>query len=141
MSAGTGLAPFISMLPELAGRRVVVAHGVSYRAELAYRARLEGLAAERPDFIYAPTVSRPRAPENAGWSGLVGRVERVLAGLWDELGLTPDSTVAYLCGNPDMVEASREALLGLGLNPADIVHENYWAAGSPSPRPAPASAE
>jgi NAD(P)H-flavin reductase len=53
-------------------------------------------------------------------------VEQALASIVAEFGLQPATTVAYLCGNPDMVERSREVLLAAGL-PADaIVHENYW---------------
>jgi ferredoxin/flavodoxin---NADP+ reductase len=143
VSSGTGIAPFISMLSEVlvsgaAGRtagpaaalgpRVVVAHGVSYASELAYRDRLEHLATGDPRLAYIPTVSRPDAPENAGWAGRTGRVESILAGICEDLQLDPSGTVAYLCGNPDMVASSREVLVGLGL-PADaILHENYWVA-------------
>jgi ferredoxin-NADP reductase len=131
VSAGTGIAPFIAMASQLLGRidppQVVMAHGVSYEAELAYRDRLEALAASRPSFVYSPAVSRPDAPENDRWHGRTGRVERTLPGLWTELGLEAVTTVAYLCGNPDMVAAARRTLLELGL-PADaIYHENYWA--------------
>ncbi len=138
ISAGTGIAPFISMLPELvagepdsprnARPRVVLAHGVSYQQELAYRARLETLTARHPEFVYAPTVSRPGAPQNAGWSGRAGRVEAILPSIWGELALDPGDSVAYLCGNPDMVESSRDALLRLGMPAGAIVRENYWAA-------------
>ena len=138
VSAGTGLAPFISMLHELSGGkpavtdalrpRVVVVHGASYATELAYRPWLEDLAASNRGVTYVPTVSRPAAEANAGWSGRAGRVEQVLASIVAEFGLQPAATVAYLCGNPDMVERSREVLLAAGL-PADaIVHENYWVA-------------
>lgn len=138
VSAGTGIAPFISMIPELVGDegatgpeprpRVVVAHGVSYESELAYRPWLESLTGEHAALVYAPTVSRPDAPENSGWSGRVGRVERILPSLWAELGLAASDTVAYLCGNPDMVESSRRLLLELGMPAGAIIHENYWAA-------------
>jgi ferredoxin-NADP reductase len=138
ISAGTGIAPFISMLPELvagapgsppkARPRVVLAHGVSYQQELAYRTRLETLMARHPELVYAPTVSRPDAPQNAGWSGRTGRVERILPAIWAELALDPRDTIAYLCGNPDMVESSRDTLLRVGMPAGAIVHENYWAA-------------
>jgi ferredoxin-NADP reductase len=129
VSAGTGIAPFISMLNELIGTgvNVVVAHGVSYASELAYRPWLESIAAAHTEVLYVPTVSRPDAPQNAGWTGRSGRVERVLPEVWEELTLDSADTVAYLCGNPEMVERSRETLLARGLAADSIVHENYWA--------------
>jgi ferredoxin--NADP+ reductase len=144
VSSGTGIAPFISMIDELLIRgeagddnaqpraqsrpRVVVVHGVSYVAELAYRSRLEEAAFADPGLNYIPTVSRPDEPQNAGWMGRTGRVESALAGVCGELRLDASDAVAYLCGNPEMITRSREALRGLGF-PADaIVHENYWAA-------------
>jgi NAD(P)H-flavin reductase len=144
VSSGTGIAPFISMLDELfapraagreAGRdetsngpRVVVAHGVSYASELAYRDRLESAATSDPTLTYVPTVSRPSTPENDGWAGRTGRVESILAEMFDDLWLDPSDTVAYLCGNPEMVAASREVLLGKGLPAGAVIHENYWTA-------------
>jgi ferredoxin-NADP reductase len=129
VSAGTGIAPFISMLSRLSSTSisVVVVHGVSFEAELAYRPWLESLAAARPNVVYAPTVSRPDAPENAAWEGRSGRVEQVLAAVSTDLRVDPAATIAYLCGNPDMVERSRDVLRGLGLADADIIRENYWA--------------
>lgn len=129
VSAGTGIAPFISMLSRLSRTSitVVVAHGVSYEAELAYRPWLESLSSARSNFLYAPTVSRPDAPQNAAWAGRSGRVEQVLARICTDISVDPAATVAYLCGNPDMVERSRETLLNLGMADADIVRENYWA--------------
>ena len=144
VSSGTGIAPFISMIDELltrgqtgddhepplalSGPHVVVVHGVSYAAELAYRRRLEEAASADPGLAYIPTVSRPAEPENAGWMGRTGRVESALAGVCSQFRLDPTNSVAYLCGNPEMVERSREALRGLGFPVDAIVHENYWAA-------------
>jgi ferredoxin--NADP+ reductase len=135
VSSGTGIAPFISMLDELldssSGPRVVVAHGVSYASELAYRHRIEARAAVDSRLTYVPTVSRPAAPENAQWMGRHGRVESILARVCGELMLDPLDTVAYLCGNPEMVALSRETLRSLGF-PADaVIHENYWTATDP----------
>jgi ferredoxin-NADP reductase len=128
VSAGTGIAPFISMLSELIGHApTVVAHGVSHAPELAYRTWLESLAQNHSEMTYVPTVSRPNEAQSAGWAGRTGRVEQALPAIIEELRLEPGNTIAYLCGNPDMVERSREVLIEAGLPSDAIVHENYWA--------------
>ena len=135
VATGCGLAPFISMLRTLhddgASRAAVVVHGVSYVAEFGYRGLLEGW--ERSGTVplhYFPTISRPRAPENVGWSKRTGRVEAQLPSVLDDLGLSPANAVVYLCGNPEMVTASRELLAARGFS-ADSVHaELYWPAAA-----------
>lgn len=134
VSTGTGLAPFISMADALLRSgpepRMVVVHGASYASELAYRDRLEAWAAAgRVDYV--PTISRPTDPANAGWQGRIGRTEAILAAVCRERGLDPLDTVAYLCGNPEMIESASLALAGLGLPEAAIVREHYWTAPEP----------
>ena len=136
VATGCGLAPFLAMLRTLIDegrpRRVVLLHGVSYVAELGYRALLEDW--ERSGALplrYLPTISRPGARENAGWQGRVGRAEAQLPEVLDDLGLTPQGTVVYLCGNPEMIGRSREVLAERGF-PADHVRsELYWPAATP----------
>lgn len=137
VSTGTGLAPFISMADALLGAepasaegaRVVVVHGVSHRAELAYRERLESWA-RAGRLSYVPTLSRPADPANAGWTGATGRTETVLARVCEELEIDPGRSVAYVCGNPGMIEAVTEALRQRGFAEAAIIREHYWTAGS-----------
>ena len=134
ISSGTGNAPFVSMMRELlaAGRprRAVFLNGVSHARDLGYRELLEGWEAsgEYP-VTFIPTVSRPTDPGNAGWTGRTGRVESIVAPAFADLGLSPDSTIAYLCGNPDMILATEQTLLGLGLPEAAIKKELYWPKG------------
>lgn len=131
VSTGTGLAPFISMADALLrfepGVMTVVVHGASYVPELAYRDRLEAWAANGR-LAYVPTISRPADPANAGWDGETGRTEAVLEHVCREFGLDPLGTVAYLCGNPDMIESASAVLAGLGFPEAAIISEHYWTA-------------
>jgi len=131
VATGCGLAPFMSMLrtlvDERAPRRVVLLHGVSYVAELSYREELERLVHDpRWQLVYVPTISRPREPANTGWSGCVGRVERILPEVWADLGLTSTATMAYLCGNPGMVISAREFLRQRGFGAEQVREELYW---------------
>jgi ferredoxin/flavodoxin---NADP+ reductase len=134
ISSGTGNAPFVSMMKALLRegrpRRAVFLNGVSYAGDLGYRALLEDWAAsgEYP-VTYVPTVSRPSAPENAGWTGRWGRVEAIVAPVADELGLTADNTIAYVCGNPDMILAAEATLLERGFPEEQVKKELYWPKG------------
>lgn len=130
VATGCGLAPFMSMLRTLdddgTPRPVILLHGVSYADELGYREEIERLAASpRWSLRYVPTVSRPRDPRNAGWSGRTGRVEVVLPSLISELDLAPTTAVAYVCGNPEMTRAVERILgqAGFGSSPRT---EEYW---------------
>ncbi|MEO7119225.1 MAG: FAD-binding oxidoreductase [Candidatus Limnocylindrales bacterium] len=134
ISSGTGIAPFVSMMKTMlidgAVRPTVVLHGVSYESELGYRDLMEAWQStgDYPTQYY-PTVSRKHAPENAGWSGRFGRVESIVADVYDELGLTPDNAIAYICGNPDMILAVDETLLNRGFPEEQVKKELYWPKG------------
>jgi ferredoxin-NADP reductase len=134
ISSGTGNAPFVAMMRQLRidgrPRRTVMLNGVSYERELGYRSLIDGwVASGEYPVTFVPTVSRPDDPSNTSWTGRTGRVEAILAPVLDELGLTPDNSIAYLCGNPDMILSAEATLLGRGY-PEDQVHkELYWPKG------------
>jgi ferredoxin/flavodoxin---NADP+ reductase len=136
ISTGTGIAPFISMMKTAIDdgqpRRVVLLNGVSYERDLGYRQLLEGWQAsgEYP-VTYVPTVSRPSDPANAGWHGRTGRVEANVGSVCDELGLTPDNTVAYICGNPEMIVSAEQRLLERGFTEEQVKTELYWPKARP----------
>jgi ferredoxin-NADP reductase len=47
----------------------------------------------------------------------------------DELGLTPENSVAYICGNPDMIQTAEERLLARGYAEDQVHKELYWPKG------------
>ena len=134
ISSGTGNAPFISMMRQLladgAPRRAIFLNGVSYVHELGYRSIVEDW--ERSGnypVTYVPTVSRPDDPANASWTGRTGRVETILGPVLDELGLGPADSIAYICGNPDMIVSAEETLLARGYPQEQVHKELYWPKG------------
>jgi ferredoxin--NADP+ reductase len=134
ISSGTGNAPFVSMMRALLRegrpRRTIFLNGVSYARDLGYRDLVEGWQTGGAyPVTYVPTVSRPKAPENAGWSGRWGRVESLVEPILDEHGLTPDNAIAYICGNPDMILAADETLIGRGFPEEQVRKELYWPKG------------
>ena len=134
ISSGTGNAPFVSMMKQLlaegAPRKAVFLNGVSHAHEIGYRELLEGWerSGEYP-VTYVPTVSRPNDPVNASWPGRTGRVESILVPVLDELGLDSDNSVAYICGNPDMIATAEEKLLARGYTEEHVHKELYWPKG------------
>jgi ferredoxin--NADP+ reductase len=134
VSTGTGIAPFISMIRETmahgAPRRTVLVNGCSFAPELGYRAELEAWQADpRYRLTYLPTVSRPRDPRNEGWAGRTGRAEEIITDVCRELGLKPDRTVVYICGNPDMILNVERTLMDRGFPEFHVKKELYWPKG------------
>jgi ferredoxin-NADP reductase len=143
ISTGTGIAPFVSMvrtmIDEGIPRRIVMVHGVSYQQELGYQRLMETWQREQPvPFTYIPTVSRPNAPENAGWTGRWGRIEAVLDEVCVDCKADPTNTVVYICGNPEMILNVEQRVKEHGLPEPHVKRELYWPKGrTPPERPAP----
>ncbi len=134
ISSGTGNAPFVAMIRQLIldgrPRPVVFLNGVSYADELGYRATLEDWQdSGRYPVTYLPTVSRPDDPRNRDWTGRTGRVETILGPVLDELGLTPADSIAYICGNPDMILSAEATFLDRGYSEDQVHKELYWPKG------------
>jgi ferredoxin-NADP reductase len=134
ISSGTGIAPFVSMMKTLlidgAPRRVVILHGASYEHDLGYRELLEEWQRTGGyPVTYVPTISRPGTPESNRWAGRTGRVESIVPAVYDELGLTIENSIAYICGNPDMIASVDVTLLERGFPEAQIKKELYWPKG------------
>ncbi len=136
VSTVTGIAPFVSYVrtlyrdwkngnsPMPGDHKLFCIHGASRSFELGYREELEGYAAEAPWFKYVPTVSRTW--EDSNWSGEKGRVDDLLRKYTDAWGLRPETTTAYLCGHPKMVENGRGILQRAGWKKDAILEEIYF---------------
>jgi len=141
VSTGTGIAPFLSMIRETMAegkpRETVLLNGCSFADELGYRAELEAWEQD-PAYrlAYVPTISRPNDPRNAGWAGRTGRVEQVITDTCRDLGLVPDKTVVYICGNPEMILNVERTLMERDFPEFHVKKELYWPKGK-APAPAP----
>jgi ferredoxin--NADP+ reductase len=131
VAAGTGSAPFISMIrseicrhPAVDLTNWVLLHGTSYPAELGFREELLALSASN-GLKYCATVSR--SGEAHGWTGDAGRVESFfeplrLADLEQRLGLasggfTPANAVVFVCGLTGTIAAVLARLIDRGFIP------------------------
>jgi ferredoxin-NADP reductase len=139
IATGTGVTPYRAMRPVLAqqiaqrGVEVVVLFGARTPAELLYGDEFRALADRLPGFRFMPCLSRagsaaPHPDERRGY------VQDALAALAPD----PARDIAYLCGNPNMVDACFEALKGHGLPIPAIRREKYVSPPDPR-RAAPAA--
>ena len=70
-----------------------------------------------------PTVSRPGEERSRGWAGATGRVNTVVEEHVERLGLPAESTAAYACGHPGMIEDVARRLTPRGFL---VKEEKYW---------------
>lgn len=131
VAAGTGLAPFVSILREFvlkrrseqAGRCIIL-HGASYEHDLAYKQDLETVLNDVRQ-RYFPTISRPH--EEPDWNGDTGRVETFfdqekLESIEQRAGFekgffTPENCVVYVCGLQGTIAETLIRLIGRGFVP------------------------
>ena len=141
LATGTGLAPFLSMLQDLKTwedyEHIVLAYSARSEEELAYIEKIEslqedfGTLVDNPaKLIFIPIVTREPIE-----GALTERLPKLLLDgtLQARAGidLDIDSTHVMLCGNPDMVEDTKETFKSLGLvmnrrGEGNIAVENYW---------------
>ncbi|MFN7151207.1 MAG: FAD-binding oxidoreductase [Microthrixaceae bacterium] len=108
----TGIAPLRSLLRQAlhdgAPGEFIVLHGASHADELPYAHELGHLATTEQRVTYEPTVSRPGAARNAGWSGATGRVDELAT--TTAARLDPSTTHVCATGNAGMISNVRAAL-------------------------------
>lgn len=137
LGTGTGLAPFISMLQDFETwskyEKINLVYSVRTASELAYAERITEIAEMfgegHTGFKFIPIVTRdPNALLHERLPVLIanGELEQVA-----QLSLNPETSHVMLCGNPQMVDDTKDALKARGLTmnrrgEGNIAVENYW---------------
>ena len=137
LATGTGLAPFLSMLQDFETwnkyQKINLVYSVRTASELAYVDRIQEIAKlfgeGHSGFRFIPIITRdPDAALHDRLPVLIanGELEKVAGS-----ALSPASSHVMLCGNPQMVEDTKEALKQRGLTmnrrgEGNIAVENYW---------------
>lgn len=122
VATGAGIAPIRSMIRSLlegnpAARQVTLTFGNRAPEGLLYDAEWRALADRVPSFTYLPALSQ--AP--AEWTGLRGRVTDALPPRAAELRGRP----IFVCGSPEMVDDTRNALADIGVPERDVHFEKF----------------
>ncbi len=141
LATGTGLAPFISILYDFPTweqyDNLILVHSVRCRGELAYEETIRSFAGHNllhdapAELRYIQVVTREDVPGalNARVTTLIenGELERAAG-----LPLSQERARIMICGNPEMVEDTRELLLARGFSlsrrgqPGHLALENLW---------------
>ena len=126
VATGTGVTPYRAMLPQIRaltrtrGCTFALVYGARNETELLYGEEFEAFAREVPGFTFHPCFSRvPRAVPRANDRN--GRAQVALG----ELAPNAEHDIAYLCGNPDMVDETFAMLKDAGLPVPRIRREKY----------------
>ena len=141
LATGTGLAPFLSMLQDLKTwedyEHIILAYSARSIEELAYVKKIESLQEDFGSLVDNPAklIFIPIVTREPVEGALTERLPKLLLdGTLQEragIALDIDSTHVMLCGNPEMVEDTKETLKTLGLvmnrrGEGNIAVENYW---------------
>ena len=136
LATGTALGPFLSILnSEEVWKRfenIVLVHAVRYKNELTYQDTTTHLKTKFKDrFQMISFVSREKTD-----SALSGRIPAAIeSGLLEEkanMQFSAEHSQVMMCGNPDMLVDTRNALKEKGLkknlrrSPGQITTESYW---------------
>lgn len=141
LATGTGVAPFVSILQDFAVwekfEHIKLVYSAREGQELAYRELIAGL--EQRDYLadyagklqFIPIVTREQVPGT-----LHGRITDLIQnGELEEaagLELVPEHSRVMICGNPQMIDDTRQLLKGRDMNlslsrrPGQVAVENYW---------------
>ncbi|MCL4107496.1 UNVERIFIED_CONTAM: hypothetical protein GTU68_011491 [Idotea baltica] len=136
LSTGTAVGPFISMLENFnkttSFNNLVLVHAVRTEQDLTYQDRINQLVEHfQGKLKYVPIISRESVTGT-----LRGRIPSLLLGgdleRASSITINQRHSFFYLCGNPQMVRDTSEALISLGLQkhlrkkPGQFSSENYW---------------
>jgi NAD(P)H-flavin reductase/ferredoxin len=125
IASGSGLAPLLSMLADLAQKKdrrpVTVFFGARTPEELYHLDRLNALRDLGPQVAVVPVVEEA----DQAWTGETGHVPDVIARRMGGLR----GYDAYVCGPPSIVQAARELVVRLGVREANVYFDAFVPTG------------
>jgi propane monooxygenase reductase subunit len=128
VAGGSGMAPVLALLRELAGqasgRKVRFFYGARTPDDLFNRELIEDLGSQLGDFQYTEVLSEP---DGSGWAGATGFVHEAAAQALATGEVSAPEV--YTCGPPPMVDALVEELTAVhGVEETDIFYDKFTTA-------------
>lgn len=121
VGTGTGIVPLRTMIEDLLVNKgykseVNLVWGMRYEGDLYWQNEIDKLQREYDNFHLFIALSRPTEK----WPGVSGHVGDVI----DAMKIDNEMT-AYLCGNPEMINETKEKLISMGVSESQIFHERF----------------
>jgi Na+-transporting NADH:ubiquinone oxidoreductase subunit F len=128
LGGGAGMAPMRSHIFDQfqrlhAQRKVTFWYGARSLREAFYTEDFEAIARENENFEWHLALSEP-LPEDH-WTGHTGFIHQILYDNYLKDHPAPEEVEYYLCGPPMMIEACRKMLDELGVEPEDILFDDF----------------
>lgn len=128
IGGGAGMAPMRShifdQLKRLKSKRKMSFwYGARSLRELFYKEEYDQLAAENDNFVWHVALSDPQPEDN--WNGMTGFIHNVLYEQYLKSHPAPEDCEFYMCGPPMMNAAVVKMLLDIGVEPENILLDDF----------------
>ena len=128
IGGGAGMAPLRSHIFELfkgrkTGRKVSYWYGGRSKRELFYEEEFRDIEKEFPNFQFNIALSDPLPEDN--WDGYKGFIHQVLLDNYLKDHAAPEDVEYYICGPPMMLQAVLKTLDDLGVEPENIMFDDF----------------
>ena len=128
IGGGAGMAPMRSHIFDqfrrlATKRKVTFWYGARSLREAFYVDHFDAIAAENPNFKWYLALSDPLPEDN--WEGYTGFIHQVLLDNYLKDHPAPEDCEYYMCGPPPMMTACFNMLDGLGVEPENILFDDF----------------
>ncbi len=128
IGGGAGMAPmrshiFDQLLRLNSTRKMTFWYGARSVREIFYKEDFDKLAAEHKNFTWNVALSEPLPEDN--WTGYVGFIHQVLYDNYLKNHPAPEDCEYYICGPPMMNSAVLNLLHNLGIEPENILLDDF----------------
>jgi Na+-transporting NADH:ubiquinone oxidoreductase subunit F len=128
VGGGAGMAPMRSHIFDQfkrlrTRRKVTFWYGARSLREAFYQEDFDQLQAENDNFKWHLAMSEPQPEDN--WTGLEGFIHQVLYDNYLQHHPSPEDIEYYICGPPLMLKACREMLDDLGVEPENVLYDDF----------------
>lgn len=128
IGGGAGMAPmrshiFDQLKSKKTTRKMSFWYGARSTREVFYQADFDALAAENENFVWHVALSEPLPEDN--WTGYTGFIHNVIYENYLKNHKAPEDCEYYMCGPPIMNSSVIKMLESLGVEPENILLDDF----------------